>query len=289
MINKPTTSVRKSGGTTIPLEHNTVRFVDNFSAGTRGSASAEYFIDSGYNVIFLYRLKSLEPYVRHFVGHQFLDKLIISDVEANDEERASTCSRIEVAPEFALGVMPILKRYKTAIQEKRLLCIDFTTLSDYLWLLRGACQQLTNHGSKALLYLAAAVSDFYIPANKIPEHKIQSGDGAPTIQLHLVPKMLAPLVSQWVPEAFVVSFKLETNPELLISKARRALETYKHKLVIGNILGTRKWSVTIVEPSSHYQITLSEEEIQSDFEIEQKIVSDVCTRHDAFIQANLST
>lgn len=72
-----------------------------------------------------------------------------------------------VAPEFALGVMPILKRYKTAIQEKRLLCIDFTTLSDYLWLLRGACQQLTNHGSKALLYLAAAVSDFYIPANKI--------------------------------------------------------------------------------------------------------------------------
>jgi len=30
-----------SGGTTVPLEHNTVRFVDNFSAGTRGSTSAE--------------------------------------------------------------------------------------------------------------------------------------------------------------------------------------------------------------------------------------------------------
>ena len=29
-----------SGGTTIPLETNTVRFIDNFSAGTRGSASA---------------------------------------------------------------------------------------------------------------------------------------------------------------------------------------------------------------------------------------------------------
>ena len=26
----------------MPLEHNTVRFVDNFSAGTRGAASAEY-------------------------------------------------------------------------------------------------------------------------------------------------------------------------------------------------------------------------------------------------------
>jgi phosphopantothenate-cysteine ligase len=30
-----------SGGTTVPLEHNTVRFVDNFSAGTRGSTSVE--------------------------------------------------------------------------------------------------------------------------------------------------------------------------------------------------------------------------------------------------------
>ena len=31
-----------SGGTTVPLENQTVRFIDNFSAGTRGSASAEY-------------------------------------------------------------------------------------------------------------------------------------------------------------------------------------------------------------------------------------------------------
>lgn len=31
----------QSGGTTVPLERETVRFVDNFSAGTRGSASAE--------------------------------------------------------------------------------------------------------------------------------------------------------------------------------------------------------------------------------------------------------
>lgn len=29
------------GGTTVPLEHNTVRFLDNFSTGSRGAASAE--------------------------------------------------------------------------------------------------------------------------------------------------------------------------------------------------------------------------------------------------------
>ena len=45
-----------SGGTTVPLERNTVRFIDNFSAGTRGSASAENFAKQGYAVIFLHRL-----------------------------------------------------------------------------------------------------------------------------------------------------------------------------------------------------------------------------------------
>ncbi|CAI6345042.1 unnamed protein product [Macrosiphum euphorbiae] len=62
-----------SGGTTVPIEQNTVRFVDNFSLGTRGSASAEYFLDAGYVVIFLYRSNSLEPFVRHF-NNSLLDK-----------------------------------------------------------------------------------------------------------------------------------------------------------------------------------------------------------------------
>ena len=30
-----------SGGTTVPLEKNTVRFIDNFSTGARGAVSAE--------------------------------------------------------------------------------------------------------------------------------------------------------------------------------------------------------------------------------------------------------
>ncbi|KAI8128195.1 Phosphopantothenate--cysteine ligase [Lucilia cuprina] len=63
----------------------------------------------------------------------------------------------------------------------------------------------------------------------LPTHKMQSGEGAPTISLQLVPKMLAPLVSLWVPHAFVVSFKLETDENLLITKARDSLSKYKHK------------------------------------------------------------
>lgn len=59
---------------------------------------------------------------------------------------------------------------------------------------------------------------------------MQSGQGAPTISLQLVPKMLSPLVSLWVPQAFVVSFKLETDESLLITKARDSLSKYRHKV-----------------------------------------------------------
>ena len=34
-----------SGGTTVPLERQCVRFIDNFSAGTRGALSAEEFLE----------------------------------------------------------------------------------------------------------------------------------------------------------------------------------------------------------------------------------------------------
>ena len=61
----------------MPLEKNTVRFLDNFSAGTRGACSAEYFHKEGYAVIFLHRQFSLEPYSRHYSHstHCFLDYL----------------------------------------------------------------------------------------------------------------------------------------------------------------------------------------------------------------------
>jgi len=34
----------QSGGTTVPLESRTVRFLDNFSVGSRGAASTEYLL-----------------------------------------------------------------------------------------------------------------------------------------------------------------------------------------------------------------------------------------------------
>jgi phosphopantothenate-cysteine ligase len=59
-------AVVTSGGTTIPLEKNTVRFIDNFSTGSRGAASVEYLIRLGYAVIFLHRPGCVMPFSRHF-------------------------------------------------------------------------------------------------------------------------------------------------------------------------------------------------------------------------------
>ena len=38
-------ATRPPGGTVVPLERRCVRFIDNFSAGTRGALSAEEFLE----------------------------------------------------------------------------------------------------------------------------------------------------------------------------------------------------------------------------------------------------
>ncbi len=159
--------------------------------------------------------------------------------------------------------------------------VHFTSLSDYLWLLRAVCQLLAPFGSRAMLYLAAAVADFYIPAGKMSEHKLQSSDGAPEVHLALVPKMLAPLVKDWVPKAFVVSFKLETDPDLLVPKAKQALEKYGHRTVVGNLLHTRKTRVLLVSAVQELscEVMLTKEEAASGKEIEEKIVLELKRLH----------
>ena len=49
--------------------------------------------------------------------------------------------------------------------DESLLSIEFVTLHDYLYLLRGIAQALNSYGRNVVFYLAAAVSDFHIPAS----------------------------------------------------------------------------------------------------------------------------
>ena len=72
---------------------------------------------------------------------------------------------ISVQSDKAQQLVSILQRYHEAQRKHRLLLVSFTTLGEYLHLLRETCSALQPLGSRAMLYLAAAVSDFYIPAD----------------------------------------------------------------------------------------------------------------------------
>ncbi|KAG6005844.1 hypothetical protein E4U54_000277 [Claviceps lovelessii] len=286
-----------SGGTTVPLEKQTVRFIDNFSAGTRGATSAEYFLEAGYAVIFLHRQFSLLPYSRHFSHSRdcFLDFLTVSPAGDGDGDGGQVQWREDGdghgdghgddATKLA-RVRDVLCKYRRAKDANMLLMIPFVTITDYLHELRALSRLMSPLGRRGLLYLAAAVSDFFVPPDRMPEHKIQSTDaaaaaaatyeGAPPglgsgpddeefdnfdasprvparpkrliVDLDPVPKFLKNLVDGWAPQGMIVSYKLETDPALLVRKARYSLERYQHHLVIGNLLATRKWEVVFVSP-----------------------------------------
>ncbi|KAK1836995.1 hypothetical protein QBC39DRAFT_617 [Podospora conica] len=254
-----------SGGTTVPLEKQTVRFIDNFSAGTRGATSAEYFLEAGYAVLFLHRQFSLLPFSRHY-SHStdcFLDFL-------KEGPNGSVVAR----DDDAAKMLDVLRKYRHAREANRLLVLPFVSISDYLHELRSIAQLMTPLGPRGLLYLAAAVSDFFVPPDRMSEHKIQSTnavdpvkaatteeifdnfDSSPAVprskrlvvDLDPVPKFLKNLVEGWSPEGMIVSFKLETDPSILVHKARYSLDRYQHHLVIGNLLSTRKWEVVFVSP-----------------------------------------
>lgn len=314
-----------SGGTTVPLENQTVRFIDNFSAGTRGATSAEYFLEAGYAVIFLHRQFSLLPYSRHY-SHStncFLDFL----TEGQNGE-------VLAKQEYQEKMLDVLRKYTTSKTSNTLLLLPFITISEYLWELKEIALLMRPLGSSGLFYLAAAVSDFFVPRERLAEHKIQSGELPPTqaekdgegkskpnsvpvgkklvIDLDPVPKFLKSLVEGWAPEGMIVSFKLETDPSLLVSKAQAALRRYAHHLVIGNLLSTRKWEVVFIAPNleenwirvpmhrrvksisagaaSMSLLSLSgsmgvsqEENSQEETEIESLIVPEVARMHGEFI------
>ncbi|KAI5120101.1 hypothetical protein M0805_001257 [Coniferiporia weirii] len=248
-----------SGGTTVPLELNVVRFLDNFSAGTRGATSAEYFLRAGYAVIFMHRQHSLQPYSRHYSHstNPFLDFLELEDgseAEAGSSEPASSSSQtlppaITVRSSDPAHLRSVLHAYKAVHRAGTLHTMTFVAVNEYLWLLRAVSKELSVLGRNAMYYLAAAVSDFFLPREKMSEHKIQSGKGSLIIEMDQVPKILKTMVDEWTPEGFIVSFKLETDLALLIPKARAALERYGHQVVIGNELHRRKFEVVFVARS----------------------------------------
>jgi phosphopantothenate-cysteine ligase len=137
--------------------NSSVRFLDNFSAGTRGATSAEYFLSQNYAVIFLHRIHSLRPFSRHYSHslNPFLDLLTISP-----------SNEIIVRSPDSAKLRPVLEAYNRSQSEGTLLSVDFQTVNEYLWLLRSVSGVMGGLGRRGMFYLAAAVSDFFLPEDR---------------------------------------------------------------------------------------------------------------------------
>uniref|UniRef100_A0A1I7TNI8 DFP domain-containing protein n=1 Tax=Caenorhabditis tropicalis TaxID=1561998 RepID=A0A1I7TNI8_9PELO len=256
-----------SGGTQVPLEKNTVRFIDNFSMGTRGATSAEFFLRAGYAVIFMHREESLKPFSRHFPN-------IFNSLTVDKTGEKVVCN----IPNLANVLKEKIK------YEDKIMYIPFKTFDQYMTRLENICIHLNPLGSRAMVYLAAAVSDFVV--TQLPTHKIASNTEL-SLELSVAPKVIEKVVNCFVPKAFIVSFKLETDESKLLPKAKAALSKYGHQLVIANMLATRKHKVTLVrkDKDAGEEITLPPSD-NHDIEIESIIISRVSSLHAEFIDAS---
>ena len=148
------------------------------SSGTRGATSAEYFLNKDYAVIFMHRQFSLQPFSRNYSHstHPFLDFLQIDTPSppidstypcSNDLSQNVDQSNITVKTSERAALLSVLKAYKTVQAKGILHTLTFVTVNDYLYLLRAISQQMGRLGPKAMYYLAAAVSDFFLPRQKL--------------------------------------------------------------------------------------------------------------------------
>lgn len=284
-----------SGGTNVPLEENTVRNISNFSTGHRGATMAQNLLRQGYSVVFLHKSGSKMPFL-----HSIQDEgrvLLNSIVERNMENLSPPSAGSDQIPDtsmltekegvslelpdnfFSSGIRMASLGSEAAVylSSSQMLFVEYDTVSEYLYLLREACNRLRTCGKNGIVILAAAVSDFYIPRPHLAPEKIDSrstdssilsafndfvnsakgatsvalekAKSAPEPTLHLplwsVPKLLPDIKSTWCPDAFVISFKLETEGGLLAPKAVKSLYENRADAVVSNHLSRRKNEVHI--------------------------------------------
>eukprot|EP00299_Pterocystis_sp_00344_P016700 c8376_g1_i4.p1 GENE.c8376_g1_i4~~c8376_g1_i4.p1 ORF type:complete len:236 (+),score=61.39 c8376_g1_i4:412-1119(+) len=147
------------------------------------------------------------------------------------------------------------------IDLNKFLPISFSTVFDYLLLLEYATKALAPAGRNAMVYLSAAVADFYLPLAAMATDKIQSSHNGLSLSLSHVPKVIPYIkistqATPWAPEAFLISFKLETNPNILVAKAAGAIRNAGVDVVIANILNQHRSTVHVIKRDGECDVSV---------------------------------
>ena len=70
---------------------------------------------------------------------------------------------VVVQGQYTNKMIEVLRKYNDTRVKNLLLSLPFLTIDDYLHKLRGVSCAMRTLGTGGLLYLAAAVSDFFLP------------------------------------------------------------------------------------------------------------------------------
>ncbi|ESL08366.1 hypothetical protein TRSC58_03931, partial [Trypanosoma rangeli SC58] len=236
-----------SGGTVVPMEVNAVRYLTNFSTGSRGAATAEALLQRGWACVFLYHENSTRPFRRH------LDQMSTEQLFAE-----------LAAPVRSPKVLATLQAYEK--HRDRILYVPFKTLMEYMFLLRLLSEVLSRRAESLqslpmMLISAAAVSDFFVPLSRIPTNKISS-DNDLNVCFESVPKMLGYISEEWCTSSatvprYLITFKLETEEEAMKKKALQNLVKYNCDAVVANMLQNYQEKVLVYwRGEEHHPIPL---------------------------------
>jgi phosphopantothenate---cysteine ligase (CTP) len=196
-----------SGGTKIPID--TVRDITNMSTGTFGTKIATELLRLGHEVIFV-RAKGSKSPLRFTVDFNG-NGMTTDEFNALKEEREKWMFRYT---EF---------EYKTFEQYER------------------ALQYAVTGENPAVVVLAAAVSDYYVP-NPM-QGKLRSNDML-TLKLESLPKLINKVKGVWAPDVKLVGFKLlvgSTRSQLMLA-AEKSCEENKCDMVVANDLEDIKFN-----------------------------------------------
>ena len=125
----------------------------------------------------MHRQFSLQPFSRNYSHstHPFLDFLEIDAAllpssaypHPNDPSLNAAQPHITVKTSERAALVSVLRAYKAVHAEGTLHTLTFVTVNDYLYLLRAISKEMKRLGPRAMYYLAAAVSDFFLPRQKM--------------------------------------------------------------------------------------------------------------------------
>ncbi len=212
-----------SGGTTVPIDP--VRNISNNSTGHFGAEIAAAALKAGMRVTYLAAQRAETPFT------SCVDFQTDADITAVTE-------RLQAQHDFYL-------QHRASYSEHR-----FQTYDDYAIQL----EQLVLQNKPRIVILAAAVSD-YLVAN-YTDTKINSSQEL-QIELQPAPKLISN-IKQWLPDVFLVGFKLLVNAtdEQLIFAARSSIEKNKLDLCVANDLLSLKRNaheIIVVKKDASYQ------------------------------------